>query len=215
VKRQKTATRLLRGKLNDPDYPAVWSIEIALSYQDLLEHTHQTDPNFAPKPGTMLRINFSRVERQGAINWTWAPQMVWDPSNHRYSGYVAMHLPDAWGYFVFGDEGGKDEGSIPKDPTWPGRLAAMNVYYAQKVYSEQRQSELGKTKYASTLEELSNLVDDAILEPFQIDIQVTEVGYVARVTGNPDGSVVTVTQDRFLQVKPASTKMDPQVQKNQ
>jgi len=48
----------------------------------------------SPRVGNMMRINFSRVERQGAINWTWQPQVVWDPKNQRYTGYVAMHLPD-------------------------------------------------------------------------------------------------------------------------
>ena len=203
VQHQKTATKLLKGKLNDPTSPSTWSIEVALSFKDLLAYT--TNSNFTPKAGSMMRINFSRVERQGAINWTWQPQIVWDPSNKRYSGYVAMHLPDAWGYFVLTDQkevetkkGATDAQNIveSRDPTWPGRLAAMNVYYAQKVYSKQH----GGGAYATTIDDLAKLIDETIVGPFQIQINVNTKsgGYVATVVGNPDGSIITVTEERLL-----------------
>jgi hypothetical protein len=202
VHHQKTATQLLKGKLNDPNDSAIWSVEVALSYKDLLAHTTQS--SFEPMIGSMMRINFSRVERQGDINWTWQPQIVWDPARRRYSGYVAMHLPDAWGYFVFGggphdNDGDSPQRIIPKDTTWPARLAAMNVYYAQVLYQQQQQ---GKGTYASSLAQLTELVDDAIVGPFQIQFELSSDGesYVATVTGNPDGCAVTVTQDRLLQV---------------
>jgi hypothetical protein len=201
VKRQKTATRLLHGKLNDPNHPATWSIEVALSYQDLLAHVEGKE-RFLPKIGTMLRINFSRVEKQGSINWTWQPQIVWDPYRRRYSGYVAMHMPDSWGYFVFAEpstigNGGHEEPTIllPKDPAWPGRLAAMNIYYAQRVYFQQNGG-----KYASTISDLSGFLDETIVQPFDIDIIPTQDGYIANLVGNPDASIVTIRQDRLLLV---------------
>lgn len=205
VTQQKTATKLVSGKLNDRDHPATWSIEVALSYEDLLARVEGKE-QFTAKPGAMLRINFSRVEKQGAINWTWQPQVVWNPHRRRYSGNVAMHLPDAWGYFVLGEGDGaprgqgKDGGSgtgpiVPRDPSWPGRLAAMNVYYAQRVFAQQN----GGT-YATSLAELLTLVDKAIVEPFQVEINPTNDGYVANLAGNPNDSIVTIRQDRYLLV---------------
>jgi hypothetical protein len=203
VEQQRTATRLLHGKLNDPHHPATWSIEVALSYQDLLAHVDQKE-RFHPKPGIMLRINFSRVEKQGSINWTWQPQIVWNPSCRRYSGFVAMHMPDAWGYFVLaesiatrkGDDDDDDESiSYPKDPTWPGRLAAMNVYYAQRAYFQQNGE-----KYAPSVAELSALLDESIIQPFDVQINLTPGGYIANIAGNPDASIVTIRQDRLLVV---------------
>ena len=93
VYHQKTATRLLKGELNDPREGATWSIEIAVSYKDLLSHiVPPKDKIWPPSIGSMWRINFSRVEKQGDINWTWCPQIVWNPKDRRYKGYVAMHL---------------------------------------------------------------------------------------------------------------------------
>ena len=204
---QKTATQLLHGRLNDPNHPATWSIEVALSYKDLLAKINTEQQKFVPLPGSMLRINFSRVEKQGDINWTWQPQIVWDPVNRRYSGYVAMHLPDAWGYFVLGEEENEATNETdlpPRDPSWPGRLAAMNVYYAQKVYSKQQHEGDGDgtngKKYASTIEDLQGLIDEAIVKPFHVEITLTADGYIAKILGNPDESIVTVTQDRLVEV---------------
>jgi hypothetical protein len=161
----------------------------------------------------MMRINFSRVERQGDLNWTWQPQIVWDPANRRYSGYVAMHLPDAWGYVIFGDtqsmtptdfgntDSADDEkqGSktlpLPRDSSWPGRIAAMNVYYAQRYFSKQNNG-----TYADSMDKLEGLVDDKIVRPFRISIEPRTKGFVATVHGNPDGTCVTITHDRLLEV---------------
>ncbi len=198
VYRQKTATKIVRGRLNDENGSATWSIEVALSYKDLLAHTEQdNDGNFTtPNTGDAMRINFSRVEKQGEINWTWQPQIVWDPENHRYSGFVQMHLPDAWGYMVFGDEQQSIDGEnkVPRDPSWPGRLAAMNVYYAQKHYKNKHK------RYADSIEELQDLLDDAIVRPFHINVDVVDDGYCSIVAGNPDRSVVTITSDRHVRV---------------
>ena len=96
VDAQRTATRVLSGKLNDPDSgPCSWSVEIALAHSDT---TRQLAHAAAPVVGRRWRINFSRVEKGGEINWTWAPQVTWDHITWRYAGQVNMHLPDAWGY---------------------------------------------------------------------------------------------------------------------
>lgn len=69
VYHQKTAVKLLRGKLNTPGKGTTWSLEIAISYKDIMAHI---DENPAPPAiGQMWRINFSRVENKGDTNWTW------------------------------------------------------------------------------------------------------------------------------------------------
>ena len=116
----------------------------------------------------------------------------------RYSGYVDMHRPDAWGYIVFGDEtGDTTRFETQKDPSWPSRLAAMNAYYAQRAYHE------AKEKYASSMSELLQYLDISVVDPFDVDIRCDETGYIAVVTGNDH--VATVNQDRHLSVEHKST----------
>lgn len=69
VYHQKTAVRLIKGKLNKPNEGAVWSVEIAISYKDALAQIEENPQ--PPKVGSAWRINFSRVERKGNVNWTW------------------------------------------------------------------------------------------------------------------------------------------------
>ena len=69
VYQQKTAAKVLDGELNTPGKGTMWSLEIAISYKDVLSHVeHHPNPL---KLGGMWRVNFSRVENQGDINWTW------------------------------------------------------------------------------------------------------------------------------------------------
>ena len=204
---QKSATRVVSGVLNDPSgHGSTWSIEVALSYEDLWADVGSNDENARnggpPKAGSMMRINFSRVEKKGDINWTWQPQIAWDPKTKRHSGFVDMHRPDSWGYVYFAD--GEEE--PPRDLSWPGRLAAMNIYYAQHAFFEQND----RKHYASSVDQLRSFVDEDIVSPFDITIQTNELNdntidrstFEAIVTGNPDGSVVIVRDDRFLTVIP-------------
>lgn len=69
VYHQKTAVKLLQGKLNSPGEGTTWSLEIAISRKDVLSHIQ--DHRQPLTLGGMWRINFSRVENQGDINWTW------------------------------------------------------------------------------------------------------------------------------------------------
>jgi hypothetical protein len=103
--------------------------------------TTTTTDAIPPRP-SFWRINFSRVERQGDINWTWQPQIEWNPHEKRYQGMVNMHLPNAWGYVVFGDSTTTPMDATTttrsalqyRDPTWAIRMAAMNLYAAQHAY---------------------------------------------------------------------------------
>jgi hypothetical protein len=188
VYQQKTAVCVLDGKLNNDvdNVGALWSVEMALAYSDLYNNSNKkpTPYPLPPRPGPptagdFWRINFSRVELKGEVNWTWQPQIVWDAAAQDYKGKIDMHLPDAWGYFVFADApdsdnhggdvttprgGGADD--LPRDASWPLRLAAMNVYYAQRAYRERH------GKYACCVAQLEteHLVDPDIVAPFTVTI---------------------------------------------
>mmetsp|Transcript_10307 Transcript_10307/g.21649 ORF Transcript_10307/g.21649 Transcript_10307/m.21649 type:complete len:119 (-) Transcript_10307:156-512(-) len=84
---------------------------------------------------------------------------------------------------------------VPRDPSWPGRIAAMNVYYSQRYYYKQNNG-----TYAASIDQLDGLLDDKIVRPFEISTKLVSGGFKATVSGNPDGSVVTITNDRLLQV---------------
>jgi hypothetical protein len=209
VKHQKTATRILEGTVNNVEgTKTVWSVEIAMAHSDVLA-AHVNNGMLPPSIGTMWRINFSRVEKRGDVNWTWQAQIAWDAAGRRFAGNVNMHLPDAWGYLVFGQETIKDTQEIPRDASWPARLAAMNVYYAQQEYRR----ETGV--YATEINQLTRLLNQAIVSPFQIEIQsISESSldakeanteFIVVVKGNPDGAVVTVTDKRLLQVHPSTS----------
>ena len=198
----KTATKILQGSINDDNdgesssKRVVWSVEIALSHKDTL-HAHPWGS--VPSIGSFWRINFSRVEKQGDINWTWQPQKVWDPLARRDMGKVDMHRPDAFGYVIFIGQAGSEAGEAASivDPTWPLRLAAMNVYYAQVVYAEHHAG-----KYATDVADLKDLVDEDIIDPFHISIACSDdgSGYVATI-GTNDRGTVKVTNERLLTVQ--------------
>ena len=160
VTRQQSAVQILHGTVNSPS-DTVWSVEIAMAFSDLLHVTTRDKQNQAvsqhhlsssksvsssppqPSPLHFWRINFSRVERKGALNWTWQPQIEWNPQEKRYQGNVNMHLPNAWGYLIFGPLVNNyhhdrstmiDSSSTPHDPSWPIRMAAMNIYSAQHAF---------------------------------------------------------------------------------
>ena len=86
----KTAVAI-QGTLNKPtDTARGWTLEIA--YPLTAFNSRQQVP--PPVPGTIWRINFSRVEWKPGNpkedNWVWSPQ-----------GVINMHVPDRWGYLHF------------------------------------------------------------------------------------------------------------------
>ena len=86
----KTAVAV-QGTLNNPnDTDQGWTLEIAYPLHAF--DSRQTVP--PPQPGTVWRMNFSRVEWKPGNpkedNWVWSPQ-----------GVINMHVPDRWGYLRF------------------------------------------------------------------------------------------------------------------
>jgi hypothetical protein len=215
VLNQRTAATVLEGELNDPKHRgALWCVEMSLSIRDLLDRCHPNDA-LRPRTHSHWRINFSRVEKEGDINWTWQPQVVWDPVLKAFAGKVQMHLPDAWGYLVFGEAlesmnvGGSNGCDASdnchkqaRDPSWPHRLAAMNVYYALHTYKDQHGA------FTSNLADLS--LDQAIVQPFGVQIQCTDDSFLVTVRGRVDSIVATVREDRYLQVAGPDAQFDTQ-----
>src|SRR5580704_10678817 len=88
----KTAVAI-QGTLNkSTDTDRGWTLEIA--YPLTAFQSRQQVP--LPVPGTVWRINFSRVEWKAGQpredNWVWSPQ-----------GVINMHVPEQWGYLHFQD----------------------------------------------------------------------------------------------------------------
>jgi hypothetical protein len=183
--KQTTAARVVRGQLNDNE-GVTWTVELALSIDDLLDRLGEQE---RPRVGTRWRINFSRVELQGSVNWTWQPQIVWDAALQKHAGKINMHLPDAWGYLVFGKD------SKERDATWPAKLAAMNVYYAMHYHKQQTGS------FTNLITKLN--VDKQITDPFDIAIllQNDAQQFVITIIALDDGTIVSVRDDRLLQVQ--------------
>lgn len=152
VTRQRTATRTIRGGLNavgraagldgqkqarkqigraegvdslglapEENGAAAWAVELALSHAETVFGTGTCAP---PRVGSAWRINFSRVERRGGVNWTWAAQRAWDAAGRRFRGVVDMHRPEAWGYVLFAGEGeAAGEGGDEREAKAAGRAA--------------------------------------------------------------------------------------------
>uniref|UniRef100_A0A7S3L6W0 Carbohydrate-binding domain-containing protein n=1 Tax=Amphora coffeiformis TaxID=265554 RepID=A0A7S3L6W0_9STRA len=199
---QKTGVRVLEGNLNDSAKgQALWSVELALAFEDLYVTIPETEkggdsltPPDPPKPGDFWRINFSRVEKRGDINWTWQPQIVWDPEAREFKGIIDMHAPDTFGYFRFvGNSDDADTKYPERDPTWPLRLTAMHIYHAQRAFHERNNEQ-----YASTMKDLESLVDKTIVEPFEIHLFTKGKTYTALVRSAGDTKVASVSHDRLL-----------------
>lgn len=210
VRKQRTAAKILHGSLEDASQPAQQCCEIALAHSDT-RPSAPVSSVLGPTPavGASWRINFSRVENKGAINWVWSPQIVWSPKEGRPFGYVNMHLPDAWGYVVFADENGRlangSDATEWFDPTFPARYAAMCLYYGAQTFRLEHEQ-----RYPDSVEQLrtSGLLDgfelqgkcSASFKPQDGDQQ----GFVAVATAN--GYDATINQDRLIEVQPTTKR---------
>ncbi|CAL1126328.1 unnamed protein product [Cladocopium goreaui] len=174
VRKQQTAVKVTKGQIGNPTSPSQWCVEIALAHSESLGDA----PVKAAEPfvGHCWRINFSRVEKQGQVNWVWSPQVVWSPGDGRYVGQVNMHLPDAWGHLIFANEAGQLlDGSDAQDfvdPTFAARHACACVYYACRAFHE------ANGRFPSSYQELGNLP----CEMETVELRPRPDGYVAQVS---------------------------------
>ena len=100
----------LRGTLNDPsDIDEGWSVEVAIPWTSITAHSHQSRRCKPPTPGTILRMNFSRVNWQVSPDPTaphgYSKRTATDgsplpESNHVWAptGIINIHYPEHWGY---------------------------------------------------------------------------------------------------------------------
>ena len=154
------------------------------------------------------------MERRGEINWTWAPQLVWEPRKRRYEGKVNMHLPDVWGHVEFapglsahphGSEeppadaslllGESDEAAAAaaSDPRVAARAAAMVAYYACHAYREAHRS-LSPLDVETLF--AAGLLDEESLVPFAVTVVPTAAPADDTIDGEDGGVgfVVTATE---------------------
>lgn len=191
----------INGRINDTRvHNKWWSVEVALPLTQLAVNKTAVIP---VPDGEFWRINFSRVEwRVEAIdgryikqsgpedNWVWSPQ-----------GAIAMHLPEKWGMLQFSYN--QVNTTKPKlNPEWPARAVAASLYYAEHNFKKAHGS------YTSNAVNLQHFDDTGLLtcETGGIHIAVSEDGFVASATVRDPKSgnvfTATVTEDRFIQVRP-------------
>ncbi|HTJ12745.1 MAG TPA: carbohydrate-binding family 9-like protein [Dinghuibacter sp.] len=127
----------INGTLNRPgDTDQGWTVELAIPITSI---SIGNGPE-VPQPGSLWRINFSRVEwdteiRDGRYvkrtdpatgrplpehNWVWSPQ-----------GVVDMHLPERWGYLLFAGDSAMTF-SLPATEALKNRL--WEVFYREQMY---------------------------------------------------------------------------------
>lgn len=184
VERQESQTKIIKGTVNDKENPATWVLEVKMAFSDM---------GFG-KDKPWLRLNLSRVEDKGNVNWTWQPQVVWDANEKQYRGKVAMHLPDAWGYLVL-DTDSSNRDKITRDELWPAKLGALNVYYGQHAYRDEH------GMFSNNMSELQSYVDPAIVKPLEILAWGDAAAFVVavRMPEQPT-AVIAIWQDRLLRV---------------
>jgi len=197
VKGQKTAAKMY-GSIGKTQPDGKWTAEMKLSHKDSLDRTG----GVAPAVGKTWRINFSRVEKKGAVNWVWSPQMIWTPKEGKYVGQVNMHAPDAWGYIVFA-EAGEAAASAQDwvDPNWNVKAAAHQLFYAEKLASTPGGG--GKLLSPADLEQ-KDWVSAALFKGLDAEVtQKSDGKWTARIQDS-NGCVSTIQQDNLHAIHCAS-----------
>lgn len=127
----------INGTLNRPgDTDQGWTVELAIP----LAAISMGNGVEVPKPGSLWRINFSRVEWDTQVedgryvkrtdpstgrplpehNWVWSPQ-----------GVIDMHLPERWGYLLFAGDSAMTF-TLPAAEALKSRL--WEVFYREQMY---------------------------------------------------------------------------------
>ena len=130
------------GVLNDPSADnRRWSLELKLPWFSLRECPADRcyPQQFAPVPGEIWRMDFSRVEwdvdivdgkyvkRKGPDgkplpehNWLWAP-----------TGVIDAHMPEMWGYLIFTEKG--EDYPLPEEDEIG--LVLRRLYYREHAHA--------------------------------------------------------------------------------
>jgi hypothetical protein len=93
------------------------------------------------------------------------------------------------------------------DSLWPLKLAAANLYYAQQQYKATHDN----TTFAKDLDELNDLVDSNIFNPFDRDSMslssCNKDGFVFKIYDLKGHHWVSITNDRLLTIGIDETKV--------
>ncbi|MBQ3637476.1 MAG: carbohydrate-binding family 9-like protein, partial [Clostridia bacterium] len=130
------------GLLNDPTADnRGWSVEMKLPWYSFRESEADSvrPSHFAPVPGEVWRMDFSRVEYEVDVvdgkyvkrkgpdgrplpehNWLWAP-----------TGVIDAHMPEMWGYLVFTENG--EDWPLPEEDEI--RFALRRLYYREHIHA--------------------------------------------------------------------------------
>jgi hypothetical protein len=130
------------GELNNPNADnKKWTIEMKIPWFSLRECPLDQcyPPKFAPTPGEIWRLNFSRVEYEVDIvdgkyvkrcgedgqplpehNWLWSP-----------TGVIDAHMPEMYGYLLFTENG--EDYPLPEEDEV--KFVLRKLYYRQHKYS--------------------------------------------------------------------------------
>lgn len=196
----RSAIKVL-GTLNDPsDTDKGWTVEMAIPFKAIAMSQYR----FAPKSGSIWRINFSRVQYDTKIdnghnvklkneqggdlpehNWVWSAQ-----------GVVNMHFPERWGYLQFSNGGADTTFTMPYAEEQ--RKYLWLVYYRQKMWFNEHH------EYASSLKKLGLKKSYNILnKPNDLKLEATKTQFAAFITIKDGQETYTINQDGFAEkVKP-------------
>ncbi|MDR3261970.1 MAG: carbohydrate-binding family 9-like protein, partial [Tannerella sp.] len=186
------------GELNNPAADNhFWSIELLIPWQPLREcGVDECKPShIVPDKGELWRLNFSRVEYRMDVvgaqyvkrtnpatgqpypeyNWVWAP-----------TGVIDIHMPELWGYLVFGDEHTKFV--MPED--------AQIEWQLRKLYYRQRQFGADNGYYTEDFEKLKR--DDKWSAIPQIDVTPS----MFEISMPASSGRVHIRQDGYLWTEP-------------
>ena len=129
----------LKGSLNQPnDEDAGWSVELAIPWKSLIGHSSQPRHTEPPAAGTVIRMNYSRVnwrvqpDAQQAHGYSKCKDVagnILPESNHVWAptGVVNIHHPEKWGYVKLSE---KPVGSGFESMTPPAHETALKRLHA-------------------------------------------------------------------------------------
>jgi hypothetical protein len=194
----RTAVKIL-GTLNNPaDTDKGWTVEMAIPFKSIGMALNRN----APKPGTIWRINFSRVQYNTTIengrnvklkneqgydlpehNWVWTAQ-----------GVINMHFPERWGYLQFAKDAADTTFVLPYSEEQ--RKYLWLVYYREKMWFQQHH------KYATSLKKLGLKGSYNVLNKSNsLRLEATTSQFAAFINVKDDQETYTINQDGFTIVK--------------
>lgn len=186
------------GTVNDPtDTDKGWTVEYAIPISSIsMGNGPQT-----PHPGSLWRINFSRVEwdtdvRDGKYvkrtdpqtqrplpehNWVWSPQ-----------GVINMHYPERWGYLLFAGAGAPPEFTLPL----PEKLKySLWIIYYRETLCHSLHGE-----YTAALDQLGIDPDGYVDgQPVEWRVEATKSTYKAFVSVKATGETWSIDAQGFLE----------------